>query len=205
MRQWFTIVAVGAILCAARPAQAQPRPSRPGGPGAEEARKLEAEVDRLKAHIKELESKLSKEKDAERRPEPRGERRPASTVERDRRPAPPERDGFRDPEGRRGPDRFGPPGGPGGFGPRFGPPGRGFGDGERAGPPRGGRPGAGPGERDGRPPEGRLSARAGERGGPPREGRLSAGPGGTVDIERKLDRIIQELEQLRTEIHRSRR
>jgi hypothetical protein len=144
MRRLLSIAVFGAAFWAAQPAGAQP--PRPGRSGGEELRKLETELDRLKAQTKELEAKLAKAKEATDRP------------------ARPERKADGPPEHRG-------PGGPRGFdghGPRFGPP----------GPPHGGSRGFGPPG----------------RGGP--------GAGSTTDLVRRIDRIIRELEQIRSEVER---
>ena len=92
-------------LWAAQPAAAQPpRPKSPR-PGGDEVRRLEAELDKLKAQVKELEERLSRHKQEDRRPDGRDGGR----------------DEARRPEGREGGrDEARRPGGPGG--PRFGPP-----------------------------------------------------------------------------------
>jgi hypothetical protein len=184
MRWFLSLAVIGAALWAASAAGAQPpRPPQPPQPpraGGDDVRKLEAELDRLRAQVKELEGKLARSRDGDRRPDQPGDRKGDRKGD-DRKD---ERKGDDRKDERKGDDRKGDrpeprgpmPGGPGGMGPRFGPPfgppGRGFGP---FGPP-----GRGP-DRDARPNQ------------------PAAGP---ADLERRLERIIDELEHLRNDIKR---
>ncbi|HEX4609459.1 MAG TPA: DUF5320 family protein [Urbifossiella sp.] len=225
------ILSLACGLALAAPAAAQDRASQlrqanpPGRPAADNPRDLQAELDRVRAQLQELEARLAKMKDGDRRPEapkgppdggrkfdgppkkdffkkdgpkgddrgpgpkadgpkdaPRGREVAPMPKAKDNPPAPaPKADG---PMGGRG---FGPPAGPGG--PGFGPGGgRGFGPGGPGGP--GGGRGFGPG---GPPPF-----------GPPRFTPPNAGTS-PADLERRLDRIIEELDRLRDDLRRSRR
>lgn len=135
-------------LALAAPAAAQdrpaPRPPQPERPKADAGRDLQVEVERLRAQVRELEARLAKQKDGDRRPEgpkgppepgrkfdgpPKGDDRPAP---RDVAPMPRPKDGERGPA----PKADGPMGGRG-FGPPMGPMGPGFGRGFGPGAPVG--------------------------------------------------------------------
>ena len=72
-------------LWAAQPASAQPPRSKAPRSGGDEVRRLEAELDKLKAQVKALEEKLGQHKSEDRRPEGREgvrgpDRRPEMSV-----------------------------------------------------------------------------------------------------------------------------
>lgn len=247
MKRIMYAAVLAVSLCAVGPVLAQPgqRPgSRPRGPEGQDNRKLEAELDKARAQIKELEGKLRAKEQGEAR------RRPGPDDKRD--------------EARRGPDQGGPDrrgpgmGGPDRRGPgqegrdrgnfdRRGPEreGRDRGNFDRRGPEREGRDrgnfdrrGPERGDRDRFGPPGRRGDMAHRRGpggssrhgrfGPPqrsgeergfrrgpggrgfpgqqgRFGGFQRGPGGRGDLERRLDRLSRELEQLRRELRHAHR
>lgn len=177
-------LACGLALAAPAAAQDRPAPPRPTPERAkaENARDLQAEVERLRAQLRELEGRLAKQRDGDRRPEePKGERRPAP---REVAPMPKEKGGERGPA----PKDAGPMGR--GFGPPgFGGPGGGF-------PPFGG-----PGMKDG--PKGPPFGPGGFGPPPFAQGRGPGSPGAApADFEQRLNRIIDELERLRDDLHR---
>lgn len=180
----------GLALAGSAAAQDRPapqRPPQPGRPGAEPGRDLQAEIERLRAQVRELEARLPRDREGDSRPDaaPKKDGREVAPMPRpkgdDRGPAP-KADG---PMG--GGRGFGPPGG------GFGPGGPGFGKGG-PNPPFGGPGGMGKGPGFGGGPFVPPAAQGRGPGGP------GAGPG---DVEQRLNRIIDELERLRDDLHRS--
>lgn len=178
MRRLICVIALSAGLCVAGTAAAQPRP---GGPGPDrkdgpDVRRLEAQLERLSGQLKEMETRLARMQSP---PAPRDEPRGGGAADRGPRSGGP-------PFGRLG-DRG--PGAPfSGRGPGFGRGEQGIG---RFGPdgPRGsGSPGGlrGPG----------AGGSGGDRG---------PGAGASPDIARRLDRIINELEELKRDLQSQRR
>jgi hypothetical protein len=183
-----------AAPAAAQDRSAQPRPT-PDRPKAESARDLQAEVERLRAQLRELEGRLAKQKDGDRRPDgpPKGEGR--GPAPREVAPMPRPKDGERGPApkdaGPMGGRGFGPPG----FG---GPGGGGFGKGGFG--PGGFPPFGGPGMKDGGP---KGPGFGGAFPQPFAQGRGPGSPGAApADFEQRLNRIIDELERLRDDLHR---
>jgi hypothetical protein len=135
MARWLIVAGLAAALCVGRPATALAQP------GKDDVKKLETELDKLKAQIKDVEARLEKAKDAAKKEEAK------KTGERDR---------GRDFRGQfeRGSRGFG---GFGGFGRGFGAP---------------------------------------QFGGP----RRSEAESKPSDVEKRLDRLAKEIEELRKEI-----
>jgi len=137
------VLGLAGVFLSPRPALAQ---RAPRDSSSDTVKKLEAELEKLRAQVKEVEARLQKAKEGERRPEfGRGGR------------------------GWGGPGR----GGWGGHG-------------------RGRGPGARPLEGTERKPDSKKEAKKDDR----RETR------GSADLERRLDRLARELEELRREIRR---
>ena len=180
-RLMFALVAG---LCVAGSGTAQPRPGgsdrgpgpNPGRPDGPDVRKLEAEMEKLSTQLKEVEARLARMQRAEAPKDgPGGDRR-----------------------GDRGP-------GPGGDRPRAGGPGGdrpGFGGGRGPGPGASGFQGFGRFGPDG--PRGPGGDRGPGRPGGDGPGR-GPGAGGPPDMGRRLDHIINELEQLKKDLDAQRR
>lgn len=160
-----SLAVVGIAIGTAEPAQAQRGPGgRGGNDGSNDMRQLQADLDKLKSVLKDLEAKLKKAKDSgmrrdDRRPEPRG-------------------DGRFSPQSR-------------GFGGRDGRPGMGRGPAGRSD----GHYGMGRGPGGGRQVQGHSP------GGfaPP-----SSSRGSSSSVERRLDKIEKDLEDLKRELRRKR-
>ncbi len=200
----------GLALAGTATAQERPGPQRPAPqdrPKADAGRDLQAEVERLRAQLREMEARLARDREGDRRPEG-GAKKDGREVAPPPRPKGDERGPAPKAEGRGpAPKVDGPMGGRGGFGPGgpgggFGPGGPGgFGQGFGKGGPN--PPFGGPGGPGGM---GKGPAFGGGPFGPPAtaQGRGPGGPGaGPGDVEQRLNRIIDELERLRDDLHRS--
>ena len=158
-----SLMVVGITVGAAEPAQAQRGPSSRGNENSNEFRQLQADLDKLKSVLKDLETKLEKAKEARSR---RDDRRPQLAGRLSGLPV-------------RGPGR--------------GPMSRGSGAGGRSDFDRGpGGPGIGRGP-------GGAPGRA--RGGP---GGSRPGAGSTSSVERRLEKIENDLEDLKRELRHRR-
>jgi hypothetical protein len=181
MRRIMYVAALTAGLCVAGSSPAQPGPGGPRGRGdGPDVRSLQSQLEKLTAQVKELEAKLARVEDSKDRGRPAaGDRQ--EPKERTR-PGTGER---------RGP---GPDFGPG----RGGPPFERFRDGDRRGPGFGGPGRFGPPGPSRFGPDG-PRGRDGDRAPMPRE------VGSSAEVNRRIDRIIGELEQLKRELPSSRR
>jgi hypothetical protein len=192
MRRLLSLTALSIGLCVAGSATAQPRPGGPdrGRGDGPDLRRLEVQLEQLNAKLNELEGRLARMQQGPTRKDGPGAERPG-----DRGPGPGgERPRFAGPGGDRPGFGGGRGPGPGGMGvDRFGPDGPGGMGVGRFGPddPRG--PGAG----------GPRGPGAGGPGGP--GGPRGPGAGGSPDIGRRIDRIINELEQLKRDLQSQRR
>ncbi|MFO0800970.1 MAG: hypothetical protein U0804_26185 [Gemmataceae bacterium] len=198
----------GLALAGSAAAQDRPAPQRqPERPKAEAARDLQVEVERLRAQVRELEARLNR--DGDRRPEggAKKEGREVAPMPRpkgdDRGPAP--KDFGRGP-GPMGGGFGGPAPKDGGRGP--GPMGGGFGGPGFGGPGFGGQGFGGPGFGKGGPnppfggPGGMGMGPAFGGFGPPAAQGRGPGSAAPADLEQRLNRIIDELERLRDDLHR---
>lgn len=187
MRWTLSGVALAALVMT-QPVSAQPGPGPGRGPapgGSDEVRRLEAQLDKLRAEMREVEARLQKVRSASPREGDRKEPGRPMSWEGDRKDAgrptsPPPREADRRPEGDRRPEPrpeaghpAGPPfgRGPGGFGP---PP---FVRGPMGGPT---------------PP----ARTEGNRPGP--------GPDRMAEIEKRLDQLTKAVEELRQQARRGR-